>query len=229
MKAKISEIFTSIQGEGIFAGQKHLFVRFRGCQLACEWCDTERLRQREVDDVNALSVEEAGSQIQELLSHCQAVSLTGGEPLLQADFIKELGEHLKSIHIPILLETNGILTEELARVIHFIDIISMDFKLPSSTKGKAFWKEHEAFLTEAIQKSVYVKVVITLETDLEDIQESVAIIKRVKPEIPLILQPNYLQMGQAIIEKCMAFQEECLSSLPEVRILPQLHKILNVK
>ena len=40
-KAKIKEIFTSIQGEGPFIGHKQLFVRFCGCNLSCKYCDTD--------------------------------------------------------------------------------------------------------------------------------------------------------------------------------------------
>ena len=39
--AKIREIFTSIQGEGPYMGEKHAFVRFCRCNLNCEFCDTD--------------------------------------------------------------------------------------------------------------------------------------------------------------------------------------------
>ncbi len=40
MKAKISEIFSSIQGEGLYLGKRHIFVRFFGCNMRCAYCDT---------------------------------------------------------------------------------------------------------------------------------------------------------------------------------------------
>ena len=39
--ARVSEIFTSIEGEGLFVGKKTLFIRFSGCHLKCRWCDTK--------------------------------------------------------------------------------------------------------------------------------------------------------------------------------------------
>jgi len=40
-KVQLNEVFVSIEGEGIFAGTKTLFIRFSGCHLRCYWCDTK--------------------------------------------------------------------------------------------------------------------------------------------------------------------------------------------
>ena len=85
------------------------------------------------------------------------MSLTGGEPLLQKDFLKGLLSLFKESRMISYLETNGILYKELQSIIDDIDIIAMDFKLPSSTKCRSFWDEHKRFLEVALRKEVFIK------------------------------------------------------------------------
>ena len=81
--AKIKEIFSSIQGEGPLVGYKQLFIRFCGCNLNCNYCDTDF----ELNFSKDFSAEEILEVINKN-TDCHSVSLTGGEPLLQVDFIK---------------------------------------------------------------------------------------------------------------------------------------------
>ena len=119
-KAKIKEIFTSIQGEGPFIGYKQLFVRFCGCNLTCNYCDTD---YRTVDS-KEFSIEELIS-ITKKASDCHSISLTGGEPLLSTGFLKEF---LPQCPLPVYLETNATLAGELGEIIDYIDYISADIK-----------------------------------------------------------------------------------------------------
>ena len=84
MYAPITEIFSSIQGEGIFLGQKQIFIRFHGCNINCNYCD-----EKEKKYFLNLSVKEAINKIESLNGHKRKnlffVSITGGEPLLYAD------------------------------------------------------------------------------------------------------------------------------------------------
>jgi len=149
MKAKISEVFKSIQGEGLYQGKDQLFVRFFGCNLDCSFCDTK------LSSYKQLSLDELLGQIA-TFSDYHSLSLTGGEPLLQIDFLKELVEQLKKDGKIVYLETNGSLYQNLTRVIDNIDIIAMDFKLSSSTGMKDFWFEHREFLKVAKTREVFV-------------------------------------------------------------------------
>jgi len=133
-KARITEMFTSIQGEGLYVGERQLFIRFHGCNLSCRFCDEKRKEK------DAFSEYEASELIKEIIiSGKRNISLTGGEPLLQADFLKEMLPALKKEGKRIYLETNGILTAGLLKILKYVDIISMDFKLPSSTGLKPYW------------------------------------------------------------------------------------------
>jgi organic radical activating enzyme len=221
MKAKISEIFKSIQGEGVYQGTEQVFVRFFGCNVHCSFCDTR------LNNYSEKTVEEVLKDIL-LLGECGAVSLTGGEPLIYADFIKILAAGLKASGKTIYLETNGILHENLKEVIDLTDVIAMDFKLPSSTGLIKFWREHEEFLKIASAKQVFIKAVIGKDTGIEDIFESIKIIRKVKPDVPFVLQAQN-PFEEELKGKLNFFAEVCLKERIDVRTMCQLHKILGVK
>lgn len=221
-KARITEIFSSIQGEGLYAGRDHIFVRFYGCNLACEFCDENIkniFRDYTPEELSRRIFQEEGGTI----------SLTGGEPLLYADFLKELLPLLKKKNKNIYLETNGTLKDELLKILEYTDTISMDFKLPSSTGIRAYWGEHSIFLKEAVKKEVFVKTVVTGRTVLSDIERAVAIIKYIDRDIPFIIQPATSAGGIERIELLDIFFDRAKDYLNNVRIIPQMHKILGVR
>ena len=110
-----------------------------------------------------------------------------------------------------------------------IDIIAMDLKLPSSTKCRPFWEEHEKFLKIARQKEVFTKAVITTETTREDVLRSIDLVAAIDPGITYILQPNYYDHENGIVQKCLEFQKDSSSRLKNVRIVPQMHKYLKLR
>lgn len=103
---QLSEIFYSIQGEGTWTGTPAVFVRLSGCNLACDFCDTDYSTKffATVEQVVAL-VRDAGGD-------CPMVLLTGGEPLAQRDtpaLIEALRSDKRRVHI----ESNGTIFTEL--------------------------------------------------------------------------------------------------------------------
>jgi 7-carboxy-7-deazaguanine synthase len=95
----ITEIFHSIQGEGFHAGTSAIFIRGTGCNLACDFCDTdfsprERLLPLEIADRIAAYP-------------CRFVVLTGGEPTIQAQGFRALVDILHARGYYVTLETNG--------------------------------------------------------------------------------------------------------------------------
>lgn len=121
-RLKITEIFTSIQGESDCAGWPTVFVRLTGCPLRCRWCDTPYSfhggQWRSFDEI----VQQATD------SGCRHVCVTGGEPLAQKRCI-ELLERLCDAGFTVSLETSGALPvdEVDPRVIKVVD-----FKAPGS-------------------------------------------------------------------------------------------------
>ncbi len=222
MKANISEIFRSIQGEGIFRGQPQVFIRFSGCNLKCSFCDTDTSLYRE------MSLQEVLTALDTLPRTLDSVALTGGEPLLWASFIKELAPHLKERNFSLYLETNGTLPQSLESVIDFIDVVAMDIKLPSSTGLRPFWQEHEDFLSVAGEKKVFAKCVITASTETEDVIKASCLIRKLSSSITLVLQPQYSQEG-VLWPKLESFRHQAKEVLEDVRIITQLHKAIGVR
>jgi len=223
--AKITEVFFSLQGEGPYVGTGHVFVRFAGCNIKCRYCDTPKQRYKEYD-VKALILE-----VKDLLRKHKAgyLSLTGGEPLLQAEFIFDF---LKKAHFKktfVYLETNGILYDNFRKVKGLTDVISLDIKLPSATKTKAFWSQHREFLKLCKGKKIFAKAVITVSTVREDIRKLVELLKEADKTIPLIIQPDSKGGPQKLVNKAMRFQEYALEYLTDVRVIPQVHKFLNIR
>lgn len=229
MNAKILEMFRSIQGEGKYAGVQQVFVRFFECNMHCVWCDTPHSIGDTSRRYGEYTLDEVWWRICDLWENCHSVSLTGGEPLLQKDFIKALLERFHKTGIITYLETNGICPDALSEVIDGIDIVAMDLKLPSSTRCRPYWDEHGEFLRIARRKEVFIKAVISSDTLPEDIDRSVALVASIDPSIPFILQPNYFDRHNGVHDKCLAYYKICTQHLSHVRILPQVHKMMKVR
>ena len=114
MTGKITEVFTSIQGEGKYIGVQQIFVRFFGCSLDCQWCDSE-YAARPSGFYNTYEVDPLMMIIRDFKSRVHSVCLTGGEPLEQVGFIERLLFQLKKENYPVYLETNGVLPKALKK------------------------------------------------------------------------------------------------------------------
>ena len=229
MNAKILEIFHSTQGEGKYIGVPQASVRFFECNMHCVWCDTPHSIGDTTRRYKVMALDELVGEIKVLWGQSHSVSITGGEPLIQADFINTLTPVLRGLGMTVYLETNGVLPKELAQVIDGVDIIAMDIKLPSSTQCKAYWQEHDEFLQIARTKDLFVKVVVSNATTREEVLQAADLVKRHAPDVPFILQPNFFDMKEGVVAKCQEFQNDCLKRLPNVRIIPQIHKFLKVR
>lgn len=227
--AKVTEVFLSIQGEGVYAGEDHVFVRFHGCNLRCAFCDTPQPEIPEESSIRTVvdKIFDADKD-----KKAKAVTITGGEPLLHTQFLKVLLPALRERGYKIHLDTNGTLPDKAKEVIGLVDIVAMDIKLPSSTKEKHFWKEHLEFLKASKAKEVFIKMVITDETHDADIEKAIGLIESVDRNIPLILQPASAFgdfRGVPDNARLLEWQKKARSRLKDVRIIPQLHKLKGIK
>ena len=223
MKARISEVFESVQGEGIYFGEKQIFVRFFGCNLSCQFCDTR---------LNYFFEYEPQELFEEIALYgddFHSISFTGGEPLLQVDFLREVLELTSANGYKNYLETNGTLPGELKRVIDYIDFVAMDLKLPSSTGMGYLWGLHRKFLSIAKQKEVFLKTIICNSTQEEDLREALKIINEVNPNAILVLQPNSYDNNDSLSEKLENFKEICRLESITTCVIPQIHKKIGIR
>ena len=230
--ARIIEVFSSIQGEGVYVGQPHLFVRFWNCNLACAYCDTDYKGPYQEYPLDRLLTEVQGLLSTEGPVH--AISLTGGEPLLWWKFLKEFLPPLKDFGQRIYLETNGTLPDALRQVLPWTDIIAMDIKPPSATRDRAVWEAHEIFLRTAAEsgKDLFVKVVVTKETLDEELDRAFGLVSSVDRRIPLVLQPVTpwgTVREQVEQEQLSRWQASARRHSADVRVIPQVHRILGVR
>lgn len=219
VSANLIEIFSSVQGEGLYLGQPTLFVRFGGCNLRCTWCDTphswavSEKCQVEIESgsgkfellANPLAVEDVLRVCERIgLARLRFVSLTGGEPLEQPAAVAALTRAFHARSLRVLLETHGLAADALTALVaegadSIPDVISMDWKLRSDlldrspllqTLAEPLESVQEKFLRIAAKSSeVYIKLIVTAERSLEEVQDACRRIAQVSKSTPLILQP----------------------------------------
>lgn len=232
MKAPIIEIFSSFQGEGLLIGQRQIFVRFAGCNLNCNYCDTNDSKSEASGKL--MTPDEVVREIRKILTpDCKTISFTGGEPSLYPDFISEVS---KSFDLKIMLETNGTLPDNIDSI-EKLDVVSLDIKLPEHFDGDF---DEEIFLNEikslnllmAKCINVYCKVVILPSTKIKSFKE---VIKKLsdnilsKSNLQIIIQPSSpLSEWKEINFKLFEFSE-IVGQYFEVSTIPQIHKILNIE
>lgn len=125
----VVEKFVSINGESTKAGQLAVFIRFAGCNLDCNYCDTKWANEHNVSSETMTEFE-----IYDYIKSTGVtnVTLTGGEPLLR-DNIENLLRILssdKSLYVEI--ETNGSVELSGFRDISENVSFTVDYKLPGS-------------------------------------------------------------------------------------------------
>ena len=243
-KADLIEIFSSLQGEGVLVGFRQIFLRFPDCNLNCRYCDTEFGRtskcqvevspgsgQLETWD-NPLAFDRVVTLIRgwnDSMPHAHhSISITGGEPLLHTATLLQWLPELRKI-LPVFLETNGTLPEQLDEVIHAIDWISMDIKLHSQTGERTDWELQHRFLEIARETQCYVKLVVGETTTELELQLAADLVNSVSTEIPIILQPVTVAGKIEVSTVCLLELQGLVAEIhPTVRVIPQTHRFMGL-
>lgn len=239
MNAYVSEIFNSIQGEGLYVGTRQVFVRFEQCQLHCAYCDTPQARNiTETCRIeknpgrgdfysvkNPLNRDDVEKTIRRLwTSSTRHVSLTGGEPLIYADFIKTL-----DLEYPLYLETNAGFPEKARGLRDAIAIASCDIKLPEhdSTQhyGELLKNELETIAILNETSKTFVKVVVLPETTEQSISPAVEGVASIDENIPFILQPA-TSKRKVSLPLLLELMDSAGKKLKDVRVIPQTHRMM---
>lgn len=199
IEIKVSEIFTSFQGEGPYIGTPATFLRLYGCNLNCEWCDTD------ISTYEMLSVDDVAEILmtQMEFNNINLLVITGGEPTLQMEEIKRLIKEFPE-DIKIQLETNGSIFEYLPEIEYVIS--------PKEDKEKVFENYHK-------YDNVFFKFVITSK---EDIDEVIAIKNKYCYDKTIWLQGEFSK--DALMADLI---RENFPRLENIKLSVQTHKYLS--
>lgn len=225
--ARIKEMFVSTQGEGPFVGCRQLFIRFCACNLSCRFCDTDFSFE---NNNFVYSAQELAETIQKDfdLPTIHSISLTGGEPLLHSTFFKEF---IPTLPAKYYLETNATLSEKMYEILDLVDIVSADIKLPSATGIKGTLEKHNEFFATVRQNpsiNLFAKMVFDENITEEEILAATNMAK--KYDFELILQPKTNPNNQIIpIEFAEEIFSKCLKRYKNIRLIPQVHKFLDIR
>lgn len=218
----ISELFVSIQGEGVGVGAPSFFVRTSGCSVGCKYCDTKyawgKGREWKVEDV-----------IKEVLnSKLPEVVITGGEPLEQTNlpFLIEAISSIDSIR-KITLETSGHIFRkglyfQKLRIVLSPKPPTMEVKFPEYSLKK--------FLST--YKNIYLKFAVYDERDLDVVKGFICKNEELITE-PIVIQPlqvpfeEYTKTAKRVFQ--LVIEDKNFLNKFEVRIIPQIHKLIGLK
>ncbi|MBN2198314.1 MAG: 7-carboxy-7-deazaguanine synthase QueE [Candidatus Aminicenantes bacterium] len=202
---KISEIFASVQGEGLRQGQPTLFVRLTGCDLRCLFCDTKRAWK----GGKRLTVEAIVRRLRRLRERFPAdwVCLTGGEPLLQD--IGPLAAALKREGLKIQLETNGRHDRGLD-----VDWLTVSPKPPSYLVRPGLCR-----------RAAEAKIVVTRDLTFDVV---LRLRNRFPKRAPLILQPQSRRKWSAA-KGLRLLGRSLQAGVTNIRLMVQAHKELGLK
>lgn len=219
----VSEIFYSIQGEGINLGKPAIFLRLYYCNLYCEWCDTkytwinQKYAKEGIDYFN-LTIEEIIKEVKSYPSN--HIVITGGEPLLFQTRLIELIKILKKENFYIEIETNGTI-KPLDMLVSYVDNFSVSPKLSNSKVRENLRIKSEVLQFFANLNNAYFKFVICSKEDLIELEDIISRynIRREK----VILMPEGVD-AESLKEKSLWLAEYCKKN--SYRFSPRLHILL---
>jgi organic radical activating enzyme len=241
--ASVAEVFRSWQGEGLLLGRRQVFVRLAGCRVGCRYCDTawafdapadvavpgrpgERVRNPLDSEAVLALVRAAEGQ-----TGPGAISLTGGEPLEQADFVDELLGALAPREV--MLETSGLDRQALVRLGGRCRWIACDIKLPSATGLPDVLERHAAVLAGGLldRVGVFFKLVVDGDVPPGELELAADLLARHAPRAPVFLQPVTPLGGSPPLprERLDVLADVLLARGLDLRVVPQVHKLLGVR
>ena len=235
-KVQISEIFCSVQGEGPYIGMRQSFLRFVGCNLNCDYCDTpnnalicnfEKVPgTNEFEELkNPLSLDTIVEKLNSF-ENVHSISLTGGEPLIFANFIQSLS---KNINEKLYLESNMSMPLMAKKIKNTISFVSGDFKQRCEFKKDEEFESYKKqakkcfkILKNTEKRDCFCKIVITKETNYLETYE---IIQDISKYIScVILQPATNDEYKPSVKALINLQNKLVSDF-DTRIIPQTHKL----
>ena len=224
MKIKIKEIFTSIQGEGRYAGTPAIFVRVGACNCSCSFCDTTFETKDEV------SIEKARKLIRdeyEKNMDVRHIVITGGEPAIYAEEIEKIFQKYDydNTEVTFEIETNGVVLPDWANLLGIYDVF-----VTISPKIEEHFELYDIRKPYKLKRNTCLKLVVTNEMlkDMSSIFNKLRIIYPDYSKSDIYLQPvdvptkngkSYFKIAKQLIA----------NNVYGCNLSVQLHKILGVK
>ncbi len=220
----VSEIFVSVQGEGVDVGVPTTFVRLWGCNLTCTWCDTKYTWQTR--HYEEMPVDEILGRALDAGTHW--VSITGGEPLIQPEpLLLDLLHRLRAAGRRVNLESNATL---FPRHLHrYVDRFSLSPKFGSS--GQDAWDRQvlDTYLSLVPAPRLQFKFVIASPEDLGHLLPLLeATPLMAERRVAIVLQPegSLGAPGLADLIQSQVIDPEGYAAWRRynLRVIPQVHR-----
>jgi len=202
---RVTEIFSSIQGESTFAGLPCTFVRLTGCPLRCDYCDTAYA----FSGGSEMTVDEVLAQVAD--HAIDLVEVTGGEPLAQKETPTLLTRLLAAGHQVLLETSNGLPIDSVPDGVHVI----LDLKSPGSGEVAANRWEN----LDRLDARGEIKLVLTDRADFDWAVETIAT-HHLVGRWPLLMAPVFGKLDPAELAAWI------LEAHLPVRLQLQLHKLI---
>lgn len=246
----VAELFPSIQGEGLQIGKWQLFLRLAGCTYQCNYCDTiwaqthhlakgklysspfSRQNETITNPIESVLLAQLIARVWKKQGPFDSLAVTGGEPLEQTEFIVSVLRNLKKqgLVIPVHLETNGLDADNLTLLLPYIHWVSMDIKLKSVSGQPMRLSQHQAFIRALRKKPGQIKMVVNRRTSSQEVIRVSRLVNTMAPTRALILQPASDQREQLNTSMKNVYHLLKTASCyhQEVRLIPQLHKLVGM-
>ncbi|WP_341756328.1 MULTISPECIES: 7-carboxy-7-deazaguanine synthase QueE [unclassified Candidatus Tisiphia] len=206
---EIKSIFRTIQGEGPFVGMPAVFIRLGGCNLACNFCDTD------FEDFNILTINNIIEEVKRLTINIKLVVITGGEPFRQP--IELLCHKLIDLDYLVQIETNGTLYRDLPDKVHIVCS-------PKAAKNGGTKNSYSLLRDDLLSRINAIKFLVA-----KNIPEysSIPEVGQSKYNIPVFIQP--MDQNNPLLNKENAKLAIDLALKYGYRLSIQIHKILDIE
>ena len=224
---RVTELFESLQGEGIYVGTPSVFIRLAGCPLRCRWCDTKYAWA--YDGGIDYTLGDLMAQVERW--SCRSVVVTGGEPLVgpdrsaRADLV-DLTHRLRALNKHITIETSGLaFVPNLA-----CDLMSISPKLGNAMPGEpGLAAVHQRVRCDPKAVAALMEAYSCQLKFVVDAGEDIAEIHTLLGQLPAIANERILLMPQATTRAELVAKGPLVASLCRetgFRFGPRLHVLL---
>jgi len=210
-----------------YPGKISLVLFTGGCILRCPYCHNPEL----ISGGEEVDLDEIKLKIQDSLNFIDSLVITGGEPLVQFEELKELLNYLKDTELKIKLDTNGCYPERLEEIIHLVDYVALDVKAPANKyeeiTGASIWDDVKKSM-EIVRKSpnTFLECRTTYVPGLLDKGDIQEIVKDTKCDLYTIQQfRNRVVLDEKLKntpspsrDELLEIAREIKSSIPRVKI-----------